>query len=113
MLKESAYLRAEKEGDSLRIQILGEIDHHSARPIREDIDKMLYLHRPENVILDLESVSFMDSSGLGLLMGRISLAETLSCRVRIVHAGKRIRRILALAGLKRINNLVIEEDKVG
>ncbi len=110
MLQESAHLRAEQQEDLLTVQILGEIDHHSARPIREELDKLLYLCRPKKLNLDLENVSFMDSSGLGLLMGRITLAESLCCRVCITNANRRIQRILHLAGLKRINNLVIEED---
>ncbi len=109
MLKENAYLRARQQDTSLFVEILGEIDHHSARPIREETDKLLYLYRPEELTIDLSAVSFMDSSGLGLLMGRIALADSLSCRVRITGAGKRIRRILNLAGLSRINNLVIDD----
>jgi anti-anti-sigma factor len=55
----------------------------------------------------------MDSSGLGLLMGRITLAEALSCRVKITNADLRVKRLLNLAGLKRINNLVIEDSGKG
>ena len=80
MLKENAFLSKKIEGDVLTVEILGEIDHHSARPIREEIDRLLYLYRPKEMILSLAHVSFMDSSGLGLLMGRITLAEALSCR---------------------------------
>ena len=113
MLKENAFLSKKFDGDALTVEILGEIDHHSARPIREEMDRLLYLYRPKELVLSLACVSFMDSSGLGLLMGRITLSEALSCRVKIVGADARIKRLLNLAGLKRINNLVIEEDKKG
>ena len=113
MLKENAFLQKKIEGEMLSVEILGEIDHHSARPIREEIDRLLYLYRPKEMVLSLARVSFMDSSGLGLLMGRITLAEALSCRVKITNADLRVKRLLNLAGLKRINNLVIEDSGKG
>lgn len=113
MLKENAFLTKKIERDTLSVEILGEIDHHSARPIREELDRLLYLYRPKEMVLSLARVSFMDSSGLGLLMGRITLAEALSCRVKITNADTRVKRLLNLAGLKRINNLVIEEVTKG
>ena len=113
MLKENAFLERKLVGETLMVEILGEIDHHSARPIREEIDRLLYLYRPKEMVLSLARVSFMDSSGLGLLMGRITLAEALSCRVKITNTDQRIKRLLNLAGLKKINNLVIEEAEKG
>ena len=113
MLKENAFLTKKIESDTLSVEILGEIDHHSARPIREEIDRLLYLYRPKEMVLSLARVSFMDSSGLGLLMGRITLAEALSCRVKITNADVRVKRLLNLAGLRKINNLVIEEENKG
>lgn len=109
MLKESAYLHSEYEGETLKAEILGEIDHHSARPIREELDRLLYLYRPSHLEISLQHVSFMDSSGLGLLMGRIALAESLACTVSITNVDARVRRILNLCGLKRITGVVIEE----
>lgn len=113
MLKENAFLERKLVGEALCVEILGEIDHHSARPIREEIDRLLYLYRPKEMLLSLARVSFMDSSGLGLLMGRITLAEALGCRVKITNADTRVKRLLNLAGLKKINNLVIEEAEKG
>ncbi len=108
MAKENVYVRAEVMQDVLRAELLGEIDHHTCRPMREELDELLYLHRPRTLIIDLGSVSFMDSSGLGLLMGRIALAESLGTRVTVRSPSLRVRRILELSGITRLTSLVLE-----
>ncbi len=108
MAKESVYVRAEIMQDVLTAELLGEIDHHTSRPMREELDTLLYLHRPRTLIIDLHLVSFMDSSGLGLLMGRIALAESLGTRVTVRSPSARVRRILELSGITRLTSLVVE-----
>lgn len=108
MAKENAYVRAEVMQDVLCTQLLGEIDHHTCRPMREELDRLLYLHRPRTLIIDLRAVSFMDSSGLGLLMGRVTLAESLGTRVTVRSPSQRVRRILELSGITRLSSLVVE-----
>lgn len=82
--------------------ISGEIDHHNARAIRAKIDEKLYLYRPKLVRLDVSSVSFMDSSGLGLILGRFTLARELGGELRIVNPSDGVSRILELAGTSRL-----------
>ena len=69
----------------LEVAINGEIDHHNARAFRSQIDEKLYLYRPKKVNLDVSGVSFMDSSGLGLILGRFTLARELGGELRIVN----------------------------
>ena len=61
-----------KEG-ILTAVLSGEIDHHSAREIREEIDETASRVKPKKLILDFSAVEFMDSSGVGLIMGRCKL----------------------------------------
>ena len=86
----------------LEVAINGEIDHHNARAFRSQIDEKLYLYRPKKVNLDVSGVSFMDSSGLGLILGRFTLARELGGELRIVNPNQSVEKILDLAGTSRL-----------
>lgn len=60
----------EMSDDIITAILTGELDHHSALSIREDIDHAMQVYRAKNLILDFSSVSFADSSGIGMIMGR-------------------------------------------
>ncbi len=112
MIKESARISAKIEGSILRIEICGEIDHHSASKLRDGIDKLIYMHRPEVLELGLSKVTFMDSSGLGLIAGRVAAAQNISARVILCDVTEQIMKILKLAGTDKISGLtVIEKEK--
>ena len=80
----------------------GDIDHHNARPIRSRIDTKIYIQRPDELILDLSHVSFMDSSGLGLILGRYTKSMELGINFKVQNPTPQIRRILDLAGTERL-----------
>ena len=86
----------------LVIKISGDIDHHSAKPLREEIDANLYLYRAKTVIVDLQGVDFMDSSGLGLILGRYTRINDLGGRMIIANPDDSVSRILALAGTDKL-----------
>ena len=91
-----------EETNTVSIIICGEIDHHSAVIIRREIDNMLLHTHPKNLIIELYSVDFMDSSGLGLIMGRFSLMQKLGGTTILRNPNERIKKILSLAGMERI-----------
>ncbi len=80
----------------------GEIDHHSAREIRGEIDETASKVKPRKLILDFSSVTFMDSSGIGLIMGRCKLMQIWGGTVEITNLPQKIRRIVSLAGLNQL-----------
>ena len=88
------------EEGALKASINGEIDHHTVRDVREEIDAALYLYQPKKLIMDLSSVRFMDSSGLGLIVGRMTNAKELGATVEITGASPRVQKILDMAGLR-------------
>ena len=63
-------VRIDKNEQTLIAYLSGDIDHHTAKSIREEIDKEINDFSPSLLILDFGDVSFMDSSGIGLVMGR-------------------------------------------
>ena len=89
----------EKCGDELIAALAGEIDHHNSKQIREAIDAELERGGYKLVTFDLESVSFMDSSGIGIVLGRYKVVSKGGGRLRIINANRRVERILRMAGI--------------
>ena len=85
----------------LIVELSGEIDHHSAVGLREKLDALLLRERPRRFILDLCHVDFMDSAGLGLLMGRLRLVKELGGSMLLARPNARVLKILRLAGMER------------
>lgn len=88
--------------DKMVIYLSGEIDHHTAREIREGIDRLIISHRPKTFILDLEGIDFMDSSGLGLVLGRYKKIKETGADMYISNADDRTMRILKMAGVDKL-----------
>lgn len=95
-------LRCLSAGRSLTIFLEGDIDHHNARMIRSRIDTKVYIQRPEELVLDLSRVTFMDSSGLGLILGRYTKTVELGILFKVQNPTPQIKRILDLAGTERL-----------
>lgn len=99
-----------ERGESVLVLTLqGEIDHHSAVQIRSAIDELLYEEHPRKLVLDLSRIEFMDSSGLGLIMGRYSLMQKLGGELTLRNPHERIVQIFTMAGLQRM--VKIEENE--
>ena len=92
----------ELDGYILKVKIHGDIDHHTVKGVREQIDSAILSHRPRFVILNLRCVEFMDSSGLGLILGRYTCASDVGAKLVLYKPTMRIKRILELAGIERI-----------
>ena len=89
-------------GDTLTVLLTGEIDHHSAAGMRAQIDEAIERHRPAVLMLDFGGVTFMDSSGIGLVMGRYKLMNSLGGTVSVVNTPKPLQKVMRLAGLDRL-----------
>ena len=92
-------LRIELKGGAMTASMRGELDHHTAGEMREQIDSTAKKVRPQKLILDFKEVPFMDSSGIGLILGRQRCARTLGGTLRIQHAPEALRRVLQLANI--------------
>ena len=84
----------------------GEIDHHSAVSIRGKIDEALFYYKPAILIIDIGNVDFMDSSGIGLIMGRLAKTKAIGTALKIQNPSKRVMRRLKMASLDRIIPIV-------
>lgn len=80
----------------------GDIDHHTAKEIRETIDEVVQKKKPHLLILDFRNVSFMDSSGIGLVMGRYRLLQITKSKLEIANVSQQTRKVMKLAGLDKL-----------
>lgn len=106
MIRGASKIIVTADGHILTIAPKGDIDHHSARTLRERIDNEMCLNRPEILILDLSGIEFMDSSGLGLLLGRYQRARDLGCSLKLAGCSERVMKILSLAGADKMFDYV-------
>lgn len=93
----------------LTARITGEIDHHAARRLREEIDGEVFRTLPGALTLDLSGVGFMDSAGLGLILGRLNLMTSRKGVLRLSGLRPPVARILTLAGVERLPGLILPD----
>ncbi|MFR6496374.1 MAG: anti-sigma factor antagonist, partial [Ruminococcus sp.] len=86
----------------------GEIDHHCAQPMRTEIDEKITAYQPEVLVLDFAGVTFMDSSGIGLIMGRHRSMESIGGEVIVRNPPQHIRRVMRLSGMERIARIQMD-----
>ena len=99
-----------KEDKLLYIQITEEIDHHTTEIMRRKMDYEITRFMPRKVVFDFSKVSFMDSAGIGLLIGRYKLAKMLGGNTNIIHANRSIEKVLEMSGVVRIIPVNQEEQ---
>jgi stage II sporulation protein AA (anti-sigma F factor antagonist) len=104
-------IRYDNEHKILAAIIVGEIDHHTAEPMREKIDEAIYIFKPNKTILDFSEVSFMDSSGIGLIMGRYRTSSFHGGEVFVKCKNERIKKILSLSGIDKIVKIIGGKDE--
>jgi len=86
----------------LVVHLKTDLDHHSALAVRETADRLLEKSRVKNILFDFGGIDFMDSSGIGVIMGRYRRVIFLGGRVGVTGVGPNIARILMYSGLNRI-----------
>ncbi|MBP1562008.1 MAG: anti-sigma factor antagonist [Oscillospiraceae bacterium] len=90
------------EENTVIARLSGEIDHHTAKELRTDIDLAIDRLKPATLILDFDGVTFMDSSGIGLVMGRYKMLKPWGGSIIIENTGNQIKKVMRLAGLDRL-----------
>ena len=96
------------EADIVTALLTGEIDHHGAGKVRDTIDDSLRRTCPRMLVLDFGGVEFMDSSGIGIVLGRYRLMQDMGGKLALRNLPPHIRRVMQVAG---ISSLDIQEKR--
>ncbi len=97
--------------NTLTACIEGDIDHHTAKEIRETIDGYVEKYNPNVLEMDFSCVQFMDTSGIGLIMGRFKLMSAMGGKLKVVDVPKSLERMIKLSGLGTLGVFEKEEEK--
>ena len=108
---ENMNVKIEVMPEVITVRLNGDIDHHTAAPIREKVDSEIMKNQPSLLVLDFGGVDFMDSSGIGFVMGRYRLLKNRDARIDIVGAAPHIEKVLRLAGLEKLANIETAERR--
>ena len=107
---ESKYYNDEK---LLVLRLTEEIDECTAQKIRRKADYEIERYMPRKVIFDFNSVTFMDSAGIGLIIGRYRIVNMLGGTIEIANVTDSIRRVLELSGILKIIKITDLEEMAG
>lgn len=110
MIKTNCRYRFSATVDGLVVAVSGEIDHHSASSMRQDVDNIIWNRTPINLILDMSEVEFMDSSGLGFIMGRYSLMKEIGGNMTLRNPSAIVLKMLTLTGFDKKIRIVNSQN---
>ena len=88
--------------DYLIVTLKGELDHHTSEDVRKKIDSLYYDNNLSNMVLDLRGLDFMDSSGIGVLIGRYKIISKRGGELGVIHISPHLHRIFEISGLYNI-----------
>ena len=92
----------QKTDDILIIKFFGELDHHNSQYVKDKVDLELSTGIFRAIIFDFKGLRFMDSSGIGMILGRYKLITSNGARLFITNMKPGIKRIYEICGLKKI-----------
>lgn len=98
------YLKFDKQDNRLIVYLIGELDHHSAEEVRVKIDDRIDRDNIKTLVMNFKEVTFMDSSGIGVVIGRFKKLEGRNGNVCIVEVNRRVDKVFRLSGLYKIIN---------
>ena len=96
------------EGGTLTVLLCGDIDHHAASSIRREIDREMAEKMPHTLVMDLTKTDFMDSSGLGLILGRKQKTLETGGEMILKNPSEAVTKLLRLAGVQKLISIVYE-----
>jgi stage II sporulation protein AA (anti-sigma F factor antagonist) len=95
----------------LIIRLVGELDHHTAEKLRYQVEEKIESNGIRHILLNLEDLSFMDSSGLGVILGRYKQITQLGGKMIVCAISPSIYRLFELSGMFKILQIVDSEEQ--
>ena len=98
-----------KEDKKLIFKLTEDIDQHTVEKVRRKMDNEIKGYIPRKVVFDFSNISFMDSAGIGMVLGRYKLTKMLNGNLEIINVNRSMKKIFDMSGISRI--IDIKEDK--
>jgi stage II sporulation protein AA (anti-sigma F factor antagonist) len=106
----SLAINLEVKKDVLCIRLSGELDHHTAEQLKEQASRLIEEHNVKHIMLNLESLEFMDSSGLGVILGRYKQIKQKHGEMIVCAISPVVKRLFEMSGLFKIIRLETSEE---
>lgn len=95
-------LQSIRDGDRMIVRLSGELDHFCAQSVRRDLDRLIADRGVRWLILDFSRMQFMDSSGIGVILGRYRQLRDRGGQVGVINMNPHIQRIFHMSGMDRV-----------
>ena len=92
----------QKDNKVLILKVTEELDHHIVEKLRKKADYEIERYLPRKVIFNFSNVTFMDSAGIGLILGRYKNISILGGKLEVVNVNNQVVKILNMSGLSKI-----------
>jgi len=106
----SLHIDLEVKGNVLCVRLQGELDHHTAGELKKQITEKLEQHQIRHILLNLAELHFMDSSGLGVILGRYNQVKMNEGEMVVCAISKTVEKMFDLSGLFKIIRLEVSEE---
>ena len=101
-----------QEKDKLLIfEMTEEIDHHTTEKIRRKMDHEITRYMPRKIVFNFNQVTFMDSAGIGMVIGRYKTASMIGAKLEMRNVKENIKKIFEMTGILKIIPIIEEESK--
>ena len=92
----------------LKIEITEEIDHHSSEKIRARADFEIQKYIPKKLVMDFENVNFMDSAGIGMILGRYKMITMFGGTMGMINVHPSVRKVFEMSGVTKLIPIIEE-----
>lgn len=99
-------MRMERDGKTVTVYMEGELDHCGAQAIRRILDGVIQDRDVKNMILDMEDIAFMDSSGIGVILGRYRQLQMRGGKLAVKNMNAQVTKVFRLSGMQQIIEIV-------
>lgn len=96
------HIKVMHQSDHVTASLHGELDHHTAATAKDELDRLIRRYRDADLILDLKNLSFMDSSGLGVILGRYKALKASGRSMYVRNPNRQIEKVFNVSGIYKI-----------
>lgn len=96
------HIRYKQRGNTATVFIEGELDHHSAAKVKAELEKIIDTQNPSQLVLDLEKMAFMDSSGIGVLLSKYKQLKRSGGSMYVKNLNKQTDKLFKISGLYQV-----------